>query len=131
MNKVILMGRLTDEPKIMNGTVAKYNLAVDRRYKKEGSPTADFFSIVSFGKAAEFVEKYLHKGTKIVLEGQIQNNNYTNKDGQKVYAIQIVTDSIEFAESKAKAQETQEAPQPDADGFMTIPDGIENELPFI
>lgn len=138
MNTVILMGRLTRDPEIRYGAtnntaIARYSIAVDRRFKQEGQPEADFFNIVSFGKAGEFVEKYLHKGTKIVIEGELHNNNYENKDGQMVYGMNIVTRNIEFAESKS-SQGTQDNPQPmpnDAgDGFMNIPDGIDEELPF-
>ena len=119
---------------IQNKTaVARYSIAVDRRFKQEGQPEADFFNLVSFGKAGEFVEKYLHKGTKIVIEGELHNNNYTNKDGQMVYGMNIVTRNIEFAESKS-SQGTQDNPQPmpnnAGDGFMNIPDGIDEELPF-
>ena len=143
MNKVIMMGRLTRDPEIRygqgaNGTVVgRFSIAVDRRFKREGEPDADFFDCTTFGKQAEFVEKYLKKGTKIVLEGSVQNNNYTNKDGQKVYGTRIVVDSVEFAESKAASQGApkQAAPKqpgqkPDKDGFMNIPDGIDEELPF-
>lgn len=139
MNTVILMGRLTRDPEIRYGganntAVARYSIAVDRRFKQEGQPEADFFNLVSFGKAGEFVEKYLRKGTKIVIEGELHNNNYTNKDGQKVYSMDIVTRNIEFAESKS-SQGAQDNPQPmpnaEAEGgWMNIPDGIEEELPF-
>lgn len=138
MNTVILMGRLTRDPEIRYGganntAIARYSLAVDRRFKQDGQPEADFFNIVSFGKAGEFVEKYLHKGTKIVIEGELHNNNYENKDGQMVYGMNIVTRNIEFAESKS-SQGTQDNPQPmpnnAGDGFMNIPDGIDEELPF-
>ena len=107
MNKVILMGRLTRDPEMRYGAsgngVASFSIAVDRRFKREGQPDADFFNCTAFGKQGEFVEKYLHKGTKIVLDGEIQNNNYTNKEGQTVYNVQIIANSIEFAESKAAA----------------------------
>lgn len=141
MNNVIMMGRLTRDPEIRYGgqnntAVARYSLAVDRRFKREGQPEADFFNIVSFGKAGEFVEKYLRKGTKVVIQGELQNNNY-EKDGQTVYSVQIVTSQIEFAESKRAQQESGyssgsgSTPAPtDADGFMSIPDGIDEELPF-
>lgn len=138
MNTVILMGRLTRDPEIRYGganntAVARYSIAVDRRFKQDGQPEADFFNVVSFGKAGEFVEKYLHKGTKIVIEGELHNNNYENKDGQMVYGMNIVTRNIEFAESKS-SQGTQDNPQPmpnnAGDGFMNIPDGIDEELPF-
>lgn len=145
MNKVILMGRLTRDPDVRysqtdsNMAIARFSLAVDRRYKKQGDTvTADFFNCTAFGKQGEFVEKYLKKGTKIVVTGRIQNDNYTNKDGQKVYSVQIMVEEIEFAESKASAQSNEGSdggaqPQmgaPDADGFMNIPDGIGSELPF-
>jgi len=130
MNKVILMGRLTKDPEVRytNGgkTIGSFSIAVDRRFKSEGQPEADFFTCVTFGKQAEFVEKYLKKGTKILLGGQIQNNNY-EKDGVKHYNTQIVVDEIEFAESK-KSQS--EGPSSKDDGFMTIPDDAGDELPF-
>ena len=136
MNKAILMGRLTRDPEVRysqsdsNMAIAKFSLAVDRRYKKQGDEvTADFFNCTAFGKQGEFVEKYLKKGTKIVVTGRIQNDNYTNKDGQKVYSVQIMVEEIEFAESKAAGQSQQNDSMP-GDGFMNIPDGIENELPF-
>ena len=146
MNKAILMGRLTREPEIRYSqgdnsmAIAKFSLAVDRRHKKQGDEViADFFNCTAFGKQAEFVEKYLKKGTKIVVTGRIQNDNYTNKDGQKVYSVQIIVEEMEFAESKAAAtgqggQEDNNMPpamgEPGADGFMNIPDGIDNSLPF-
>ena len=150
MNKAILMGRLTRDPEVRysqtdsNMAIARFSLAVDRRYKKQGDETtADFFNCTAFGKQGEFVEKYLKKGTKIVVTGRIQNDNYTNKDGQKVYSVQIMVEEIEFAESKASSQSNAgngnagndggAQPQmgvPDADGFMNIPDGIGSELPF-
>ena len=149
MNVAILMGRLTRDPEVRYSTnasgtaVARYSIAVDRRFKRDGQPEADFFDCVSFGKQAEFVEKYLRKGTKIVVQGQIQNNNYQNREGQTVYRTQIVVDNVEFAESKAAYQsapsaraqapaQRQETPANDfmGDGFMNIPDGIDEELPF-
>ena len=145
MNKAILMGRLTRDPEVRylqtdsNMAIARFSLAVDRRFKKQGDTvTADFFNCTAFGKQGEFVEKYLKQGTKIVVTGRIQNDNYTNKEGQKVYSVQIMVEEIEFAESKANSQNNAgndggTQPQmgaPDADGFMNIPDGIENELPF-
>nr|DAU95679.1 MAG TPA: Single strand binding protein [Caudoviricetes sp.] len=136
MNKVILMGRLTRDPDVRysqtdsNMAIARFSLAVDRRYKKQGDETtADFFNCTAFGKQGEFVEKYLKQGTKIVVTGRIQNDNYTNKEGQKVYSVQIMVEEIEFAESKAAGQSQQNDSMP-GDGFMNIPDGIENELPF-
>ena len=109
MNKLILMGRLTKDPEIRYGgvnntAVARFSIAVDRRFKRDGQPTADFFNCTAFGKLGEFVEKYLCKGTKIVLDGEIQNNNYQNKDGQTVYGFQVIVNSIEFAESKKRAR---------------------------
>ena len=143
MNKVILMGRLTRDPEVRytdgGVSIAKFSLAVDRRFKRDNGPTADFFNCTSFGKQAEFVEKYLRRGTKILLSGRIENNNYTNKDGEKVYSIQIVTEELEFAESKAAAGQSAQGhhepagtPAPEVgDGFMGIPDGLDDEeLPF-
>ena len=145
MNKAILMGRLTRDPDVRysqtdsNMAIAKFSLAVDRRYKKQGDETtADFFNCTAFGKQGEFVEKYLKQGTKIVVTGRIQNDNYTNKEGQKVYSVQIMVEEIEFAESKASSQSNtgsdggaqSQIGAPDADGFMNIPDGIGSELPF-
>ena len=138
MNKVILMGRLTREPDIRysqnaNGSmaVARFTLAVDRRVKRE-----DFISCVSFGKPAEFVEKYLHQGTKIAIVGRIQTGSYTNRDGVRVYTTDVVVESAEFAESKASSEghsgATRPTPQEEpGDGFMSIPDGVDDEgLPF-
>jgi single-strand binding protein len=137
MNKAILMGRLTRDPEVRYSqndssmAIARFSLAVDRRYKKQGDETtADFFNCTAFGKQGEFVEKYLKKGTKVVVTGRIQNDNHTNKDGQKVYSVQIMVEEIEFAESKAAGQSQQNDSMPPTDGFMNIPDGIENELPF-
>ena len=131
MNKVILMGRLTKDPEVnyTNGgkTIGKFSIAVDRRFKSEGQPEADFFNCTTFGKQAEFVEKYLKKGTKILLGGQVQNNNYTNKDGVAVYSVQIIVDEIEFAESK-KTQEGNSGKG--SSDFMSIPDDSADELPF-
>ncbi len=130
MNKAIMMGRLVRDPeRYTNGgkTIGKFSLAVDRKFKQEGQPTADFFNCVTFGKQAEFVEKYLHKGTKILIAGQVQNNNYTNKDGQAVYSTQIVIEEIDFAESK---QTQQQASGASDQGWMNIPEGVSEELPF-
>ncbi len=144
MNRVILMGRLTRDPNISyaqkdNSAIARFTLAVDRRVAKSNDSnqqTADFISCVAFGKQAEFIEKYLRQGTKVALEGRIQTGSYTNKDGQKVYTTDILVDNIEFAESK-NAQgggnaQSYERPQPSGtdSGFMNIPDGIDEELPF-
>ena len=140
MNKVIMMGRLTRDPEVRFGqganqiTIARFSLAVDRRWKREGEPDADFFNCTVFGKQAEFVEKYLRQGIKVVVTGRIQNDNYTNKEGQKVYAVQIIVEEIEFAESKNSAGNQGDGrPSPSqavGDGFMTIPEGAEEELPF-
>lgn len=146
MNKVILMGRLTRDPDVRysqtaNGSmaVARYTLAVDRRFKKDGEANADFISCVALGKVGEFAEKYLHQGTKIVVEGRIQTGSYTNKDGNKVYTTDIYVENCEFAESKATSEQNgvntaPARPKPsnvDADGFMTIPDNVDDEgLPF-
>ena len=132
MNKVNLLGRLTRDPEIRYSqgndqmAIARYTLAVDRRFKREGEQTADFISCVAFGKAAEFTEKYLKKGTKIAATG-----TYTNRDGQKVYTTDVVIEEQEFAESKAAASGENEQPAScDLQGFMSIPDGIEDDLPF-
>ena len=149
MNKVILMGRLTRDPEIRYSqgasqtAVARFSIAVDRRFKRDGEPDADFFNCTAFGKQAEFIERYLHKGTKIVVVGRIQNDNYTNKEGQMVYSVRVMVDEIEFAESKNAASQNggygggdyaggsqSPAPSGAGDGFMNIPDGIDEELPF-
>ena len=164
MNKVVLMGRLTRNPNVSysqgeNATcVARYTLAVDRRFRREGGQDADFISCVAFGRQGEFAEKYLKQGTKIALSGRIQTGSYVNREGVKVYTTDVVVEEQEFAESKAaaannagyqqkyqsssypEAAKPQPAPaQPDPanasgapnDGFMTIPEGIDEELPFI
>lgn len=141
MNKVILMGRLTRDPEVrysqgQNATaVGRFSLAVDRRFKREGEPDADFFNCTTFGKQAEFVEKYLHKGTKVVLSGRIQNDNYTNKEGQMVYSVRVIVDEIEFAESKNASGSGNtgngDGQQVSAgDGFINLPNGIDEDLPF-
>ncbi len=156
MNKVILMGRLTRDPEVRYGqggnqtAVARFSLAVDRRFKRDGQPDADFFNCTAFGKQAEFVERYLHKGIKMVVVGRIQNDNYTNRDGQMVYSVQVIAEELEFAESKNASAggsndsfgggfgggsnfgaASRPAPGPVGDGFMNIPDGVEDEdLPF-
>ena len=145
MNKVILMGRLTKDPEIRysqgangNTAIARYSLAVDRKFKQEGQPNADFINCIAFGKLGEFAEKYLHKGTKIVVVGRIETGSYTNKDGQKVYTTDVVVEEQEFAESKNASGSSEGGyapagrPEPaaDGDGFMNIPDCIDQELPF-
>ncbi|MDE6943148.1 MAG: single-stranded DNA-binding protein [Lachnospiraceae bacterium] len=145
MNKVILMGRLTRDPEVRYSqgdnamAVARYTLAVDRRFNRNNDDqTADFISCVAFGRSGEFAEKYLHKGTKIAITGRIQTGSYTNKDGVKVYTTDVVVEDQEFAESKNSAGSGDSgfapagrpAPAAAGDGFMNIPDGIDEELPF-
>ena len=144
MNKVILMGRLTRDPDVrysdQSSAVARFTLAVDRRFKRDGDQqTADFISCVAFGKTGEFIERYCHQGTKLVVEGRIQTGSYTNRDGNKVYTTDVVAENVEFAESKAAAANNEGGyqaarPEPSSaagDGFMNIPDGVEDErLPF-
>ena len=133
MNKVILMGRLTREPEVSSSTsgttFARFSIAVDRKFKKEGDPDADFFNCTSFGKQAKFVERYLKKGTKVVVSGRLQNNNYTNKDGQKVYDIRIMCEEVEFAESK-NSSESSNSGSADVTDFVNIAADIVEELPF-
>ncbi len=134
MNSVILMGRLTRDAEVRYTqgenpmAIARYTLAVDRRYKADEGQTADFIGCVAFGKSAEFAEKYFHKGTKITLRGHIQTGSYTNKDGVKVYTTDVIVDEQEFAESKKNSSENQS--DVDVNGFMNIPDDIDEELPF-
>ena len=148
MNKVILMGRLTRDPDVRYSqgenplAIARYTLAVDRRFARrdsgDGQQTADFISCKAFGKTGEFAEKYFHKGTKICVTGRIETGSYTNKDGVKVYTTEVVVEDQEFAESKNSSQgdfsqpasSGSAAPVAAADGFMNIPDGIDEELPF-
>lgn len=138
MNKLILMGRLTKDPDVRYSqgekpmAIARYTLAVDRKFKRDGEPNADFINCIAFGKNGEFAEKYLHKGIKILVEGRWQSGSYTNRDGQKVYTNDCVVESCEFAESKNanQSERPQAAPQTNSDGFMSIPDGIDEELPF-
>lgn len=141
MNKIILCGRLTKDPEVRYSqgatqtAVARVSLAVNRKWKREGEPEADFFNCTAFGKQAEFIEKYLRKGSKVLVSGRVQNDNYTNKDGQKVYSVNIMIEEIEFAESKNAGQQDtnqrqQGRPAYTDDGFMSIPDGAEEELPF-
>lgn len=151
MNKVILMGRLTRDPDVRysqgeNATaVARFTLAVDRRFsRRDGENTADFIGCVAFGRQAEFAEKYFRQGIRIVVTGRIQTGSYTNREGNKVYTTDVVVEDQEFAESKAVSDSHigrapagtpahSEAPSPSiasADGFMNIPDGIDEELPF-
>ena len=136
MNKVIEIGRLTKDPEIRysqgaNATcVARYTLAVDRKFKQEGQPNADFINCIAFGKLGEFAEKYLHKGVKIAVVGRIQTGSYKNKDGNTVYTTDVVVEEQEFCESKSQSN-SQPQPAPSNDNsWMNIPDGIESELPF-
>lgn len=135
MNKTILMGRLTKDPEVKYTSasepmaIARYTLAVDRRFKKDGEQTADFIQCVAFGKAGEFAEKYFHKGTKVVVEGRIQTGSY-EKDGHRVYTTDVVVEQQEFAESKS-SNGGNATPSPSNDGFMDIPDGLDAELPFV
>lgn len=138
MNKIILLGNLTRDPEIRYTqgekplTVARFDLAVNRKFAKKGEDSADFFHCVAFGKQAEFVEKYFKKATRMLLTGRVQNNNYTNKNGEKVYSIQVLCDEIEFAERKNSSGETSAADQNKDTGwddFSTIPDN--SELPFV
>ncbi|MCQ2081887.1 MAG: single-stranded DNA-binding protein [Lachnospiraceae bacterium] len=148
MNKVILMGRLTRDPEVRYSqgensmAIARYSLAVDRRYNRNSGDeaTADFINCVAFGRNGEFAEKYLRKGTKILAEGRIQTGSYTNKDGQRVYTTDVVVENQEFAESKngssasndsfSSGNDSAPVVSGAGDGFMNIPDGIEEELPF-
>ena len=138
MNSVQLTGRLTHDPEIIYGnngsTVAKFSLAVNRRYKQEGQPDADFIRCVAFGKTAEFIEKYFTKGRKMDMNGRIQTGSYTNQDGVKVYTTDIVVENVEFGESlratAGGAEQSKNQPTVSADGFMNIPDGLDDELPF-
>lgn len=132
MNKVILMGRLTKDPDMRGegtGLVARYTLAVDRRFKKEGEENTDFISCVAFGKGAEFAEKYLKKGTKIVVCGRIQTGSYTNKDGAKIYTTDVIVEEHDFAESKNSSGSSSDETSTDAD-FMSIPDSVRDDMPF-
>ena len=145
MNKVILIGRLTRDPDVRysQGTepmaIARYTLAVDRRGRRDqnSDQTADFISCVAFGRNGEFAEKYLKQGTKIAVTGRIQTGSYTNKDGNKVYTTDVVVEDHEFVESKGSSDsgsyQAAERPEPSsasAEGFMSMPEGIENDLPF-
>lgn len=138
MNKVILMGRLTKDPEVRytqgdNSTcVASFTIAVDRKFKRDGEQTADFINCVAFGRLAEHVEKYYRKGLKTALTGRIQTRNYTNRDGKKVYITEVVAEELEFAESKGASTggATPESGADPLDGFMSIPDDMDENLPF-
>lgn len=148
MNKVILMGNLTRDPEIRYSqgdsslAIAKFSIAINRRFSRQGDTDTDFFNCTAFGKQAEFVEKYFRQGSRMLLTGRVQNDNYTNRNGEKVYSVQIIAEDIEFAERKSTADANAaarqnsnygDAPEPNAaanDDFMNIPDGIEEGLPF-
>ena len=144
MNLVVLMGRLTRDPEVRYTSgdaqiaIGRYTLAVDRKYSRNSETTADFIPCVVFGRGAEFAEKYLKKGTKIAVKGRIQTGSYTNRDGVKVFTTEVVVEDQEFAESKNSQVDTdskkpsgkQAKEEEDYDGFMSIPDGIDEELPF-
>ena len=146
MNKVILLGNLTRDPEIRYSqgekqiAVARFSLAVNRRFANDGETSADFFNCTAFGKTAEFIEKYFRQGSRMSIVGRIENNNYTNKNGEKVYSVQIMVEELEFAESKSASDQHRsenkgvfrQEPVPEiGDGFMNIPDGIDDEeLPF-
>ena len=148
MNKVILMGNLTRDPEIRYSqgenslAIARFSIAVNRRFSRQGDTDTDFFNCTAFGNQAEFVEKYFKQGSRMLLTGRVQNDNYTNKNGERVYSVQIMADEIEFAERKSTADANASrgasnfgggAPEPAMaadDDFMNIPDGIEDGLPF-
>ena len=129
------MARLTRDPEVRYSqgensmAIASFSVATNRKFKRDGEPDADFFNCTAFGKQAEFVEKHLKKGTKILLSGRVQNDNYTNKEGQKVYSVRIVVEEIEFAESKGNNTETQPVQQQSND-YVEIPESLQEELPF-
>ena len=141
MNKVILCGRLVRDPEVRYSqgsnsmAIAKFALAVDRKFKKDGEQNADFINCTAFGKVAEVIEKYVTKGTKIIVEGRWQTGSYKNKDGATVYTNDCMVENIEFCESKSssnysQSQSSNNNPAPNSDGFISIPNGIEDELPF-
>ena len=136
MNKVIEIGRLVREPEIRysqgeNTTcIARYTLAVDRKFKQEGQPNADFINCIAFGKLGEFAEKYLHKGVKIAVVGRIQTGSYKNKDGNTVYTTDVVVEEQEFCESKSQSNSQPQPTQSNDNSWLNIPDGVEDSLPF-
>lgn len=138
MNKVILMGNLTRDPEIRytqgekTMAIARFSLAINRRFSRDGETNVDFFNCTAFGKQAEFVEKYFRQGSRMLLVGRVQNDNYTNKNGEKVHSVQIMADEIEFAERKQAGGNNNAEPtqKQDDDDFMEIPENIESELPF-
>ena len=140
MNKVILVGRLTRDPEVRypqndsQTAVARYTLAVDRKFKRDNEPTADFIPCVVFGRSGEFAEKYFRQGMRISVSGRIQTGSYKNKDTRKVYYTEVVIEEQEFAESRAESEANRSGQQSktevDENGFMNIPEGLEEELPF-
>ena len=148
MNKVILLGNLTRDPEVRysqgsNMAIARFSLAVNRRFPREGEPDSDFFNCTAFGKTAEFVEKHFHKGSRMSLVGRVQNHNYTNKNGEMVYSVQIIAEEVEFAERKSTADANAAAgfggsgagpaPANDSDAgddFMPVPEGVDDDIPF-
>lgn len=135
MNIVALTGRLTRDPDIRytNGgsTVARLNVAVDRDFKKEGGQTADFPNVIAFGKTAEFVEKYFHKGNKIEISGRIQTGQYQKEDGTKVYTTDVLAERVGFGESKKESGSQESKADPAGNDFMAVPDDLGEELPFL
>lgn len=144
MNNVSLVGRLVRDPEVRYGqnesvSVAKFSLAVERKWKREGEPTVDFINCTVFGKSAEFTEKYFRKGMRVAITGRIQTGSYKNKDGQTVFTTEIIVESQEIAQSKSESNESSTASNAEAgkspygssgDDFMSIPEGVEDELPF-
>ena len=138
MNKVVLMGRLTRDPEVRYSSgnspmaIARYTLAVERRFKREGEQSADFINCLAFGKSAEFAEKYFRQGMRVTICGRIQTGSYTNRDGVKVYTTEVVIEEQEFAESKSNGHQNSSvsASVTGGDGFTNIPDGIDEEVPF-
>ena len=143
MNKVILVGRLTRDPEVRypqndsQVAVARYTLAIDRKFKRDNEPTADFIPCVVFGRSGEFAEKYFRQGMRISVSGRIQTGSYTNKDGVRAYTTEVIVEEQEFAESRAESEANRSGQQPtkqeekvDENGFMNIPEGLEEELPF-
>lgn len=139
MNNFCAIGRLTRDPEVRysqgaNATViARFSIAINRKFKREGEPEADFFNCTVFGKPAEAAEKYLKQGTKIAIVGRVENDNYTNKDGQKVYGTRVLVEEWDFCESKGSTTTQTQAPAnptPEKEGFMNVPEGLDEELPF-
>lgn len=136
MNKVSMLGRLVRDPEVRYSqaaepmAIAKFSIAVNRKFKREGEQEADFFNVTAFKGLGQFVEKYLKQGTKIALTGRLQNNNYTDKNGVKRYEVEIIAEEIEFAESKKDSEDPGRAPGADSDGFVPVPDSAIQDLPF-